>query len=78
MISYTSLIRYRTDLIKELGSLDKDTIQDAVWNSEDHLRLLMKDKMKENMCSDQGSALEMAVAEFGYPRDIAEAYKRNM
>lgn len=75
MIRYTSLKQYKRDLIKELGPIDEETKSHAIFDSEEHLNLLVKDILENEKYIDKRQAIEKAVASFGYPSEIAEAYR---
>ena len=75
MIRYTSLRKYRRDLLKEMGPVDEETKACALFDTEEHLGLLVKDIMKTNRMISRGNAFHRAVESFGYPSEIAEAYR---
>ena len=75
MIPYTSLRNYRKDLLKELGPVDKETRACALFDVEEHLGLLVQDILVKNRKVSRGIAFHMAVESFGYPSEIAQAYR---
>ncbi len=75
MIPYTSMRKYRRDLLKEIGPVDKETKANVLYDIEEHLGLLVKDILIKNRKVSKGIAFHMAVESFGYPSEIAEAYR---
>jgi hypothetical protein len=75
MNKYTSIRKFKTDLIKEMGSLDDEIIWDAVSSSEDHLNLMVEEILREMKDVCRKEAIHMAVRSFGYPSEIADVYR---
>lgn len=75
MLKYTSIEKFKRDLIRELGFLDDEIIWDAVTNSEDHLNLLIEENLKKMSGVERKKAIHLAVRSFGYPSEIAEMYR---
>ncbi len=75
MIRYTSLRKYKSDLLKELGGADEDTRTSALMDTEEHLHLLVKDIIISDSRISKRKAFHQAVESFGYPSEIADAYR---
>ena len=75
MASYTTFGEYRKDLIREIRPLGKDILKEAINDSRDHLELLVKDIISRDGNLDLGKAFSIAAIRFGYPMEIAEAYR---
>ncbi len=75
MIKYTSIKKYKMDLVRELGPIDDEIVWDAVSNSEDHLNLMVEEILEEGSGIQMKKAVELAVESFGYPSEIAEVYR---
>jgi hypothetical protein len=78
MIRYTSLRKYKKHLLRELGPIDEEIRACALFDTEEHLNLLVADiKEKEKGISTRKAFAEAVVC-FGYPSEIAEAYRMNL
>jgi len=78
MMRYTSLRKYKRHLIRELGPVDEEIRTCALNDTQEHLDLLVKDIMKKDRRTSKRRAFYQAVESFGYPFEIAEAYRRNL
>ena len=78
MMRYTSLKKYKRHLIRELGPVDEEIRTCALNDSEEHLDLLVKDIMKNDRRTSRRKAFHQAVVSFGYPSEIAEAYRNTL
>ena len=63
------------DLLRELGHIDKEIISDAIFNSKEHLNLMVNDILENEKDIDKKKPIEKAIVSFGYPSEIAEAYR---
>jgi hypothetical protein len=75
MIRYTSLRKYKKHLLKELGPIDEEILIDAIDDTEEHLSLMVKEIMEKEKGINRKKAFAKAVVSFGYPSEIAEAYR---
>ena len=75
MIRYTSLKKYKKDLLRELGPIDNEVRFQAVFDSEEHLSLMVEEIMENEKNIRMKEAVHKAVVSFGYPSEIAEAYR---
>jgi hypothetical protein len=75
MVAYTSITKFKEDLIKELGSIDEEIIFDVVHSAEDHLNILVEDFLERDDGIGKKKATMMAMDVFGTPKEIAKVYK---
>jgi len=75
VIRYTSFKEYKKDLPGELGYIDEEIISDAIFNSKEHLNLMVNDILENENDIDKKKAIEKAIVSYGYPSEIAEAYR---
>lgn len=75
MNRYTSLRKYKKHLLRELGPIDEEILIDAIDDTEEHLSLMVKDIMEKDKSISRRKAFAKAVVTFGYPSEIAEAYR---
>ena len=75
MIRYTSLRKYKKNLLRELGSVDQEIRSNAIFDTEEHLNLLVIEIMEKDEDISRKKAFSKAVVFFGYPSEIAEAYR---
>jgi hypothetical protein len=78
MMRYTSLRKFKKHLITELGSVDEEVKVYALCDSKEHLVLLVNDIMRKDRKISKRKAFRQAVESFGYPSEIAEAYRNNL
>jgi len=75
MMKYTTLRKYKKHLLRELGPVDVEIKACALRDAKEHLDLLVLDIMYGDRNISRRSAFHLAVEAFGYPSEIAEAYR---
>jgi hypothetical protein len=73
---YKEIEEYLSQLKKELGGSDPALIQDAVSDTEDHLRAALEETNKEAPGLSETEALQILLEKYGTPSEVASAYKR--
>lgn len=66
---------YLNDLRAALTGSDAATVQDALSDAEEHLRLALEQAREAQPDVDEAAALPAIVAEYGSPDEVAAAYK---
>ena len=75
MVKYTSISKYKEDLSKELRNLGEDIVEDAIQDSEVHLKMMIREIRKEDPGIRRKKAVHFAIRSFGYPSEIADVYR---
>jgi hypothetical protein len=70
-----NIANYINSLKKELSGCDKATIQDAVSDAGEHLKVSLENLKKEQPEIDENEAWAQVVKSFGTAREIAAVYK---
>ena len=65
---------YLSQLKKELSGCDRATIQDALSDTEEHLRTAFNNAMTDSNISE-ADALARVIEKYGMPEEIAKAYR---
>ena len=65
---------YLAQLKKELSGCDRATIQDALSDTEEHLRTAFNNAMTDSNISE-ADALARVIEKYGMPEEIAKAYR---
>jgi len=65
---------YLTELRSELNGSDAATIQDALADTEDHLRTSTASLSESEPGLDKSAALQIAIEQYGMPSETASAY----
>lgn len=78
MAEYASIQEYNADLRRELDGLDEDIRTGALFDSEEHLGLMVQDFLGRGIGTSWRNAFKEAVEVYGYPFEIAEAYRKVM
>jgi hypothetical protein len=73
---YEKVEEYLDRLKKELRGSDPALIQDALSDSEDHLRAALVEASKADSDLSEKEALNALVAKYGTPSEVASAYKK--
>ncbi|HEY79317.1 MAG TPA: hypothetical protein G4O09_09410 [Dehalococcoidia bacterium] len=66
--------QYLSLLKKELSGCDRATIQDAISDTEEHLRMALNGTMSEGNIPES-DALAQVIEEYGMPEEVAKAYR---
>ncbi|MGA1873293.1 MAG: sensor domain-containing protein [Thermoplasmatota archaeon] len=74
MVRYTRIEDYVKDLKRELREIDEAIISDAIDDAEEHLGLMVEEKMMEDRRLSRKEAIGSAVEEYGTPKEVASAY----
>jgi hypothetical protein len=72
---YKEIEEYLSQLKKELSGSDPALIQDAVSDTEDHLRTALEETGKEAPDLSETEALQILLEKYGTPAEVASAYK---
>lgn len=70
-----SVEQYLSELKKELSGSDRATIQDAMSDAEEHLRMALNNAREANSLISEAEAMTEIVEKYGAPEEIAAAYK---
>ena len=65
---------YLTELRSELNGSDAATMQDALADAEDHLRIAIVNLSESEPDLDNAAVLDMAIEQYGTPSETAAAY----
>jgi len=68
--------QYLFQLKKELSGCDRATIQDALSDTEGHLRMALSNAISDGNITES-DALAQIIEEYGTPEEIAKAYREN-
>lgn len=66
--------KYLDDLREAMSGLDRSTVQDALANSEDHLRSALEAELSENPGLKPDEVIEGIIENYGSPEDIRDVY----
>jgi len=66
---------YLSQLKKELSGSDRATIQDALSDTEEHLRTALNTVIQATPDVSEAEALESIIEKYGIPAEVAAAYK---
>jgi hypothetical protein len=72
---YRNIEEYLDHLKKELRGSDPALIQDALSDTEDHLRTALEEAAKEASDLSETEALQALATKYGTPSEVASAYK---
>jgi len=72
---YKKIDEYLSQLKKELYGSDPAFIQDALSDTEDHLRTALEEAVKGAPSLKETETLQTLLAKFGTPAEVASAYK---
>jgi len=67
--------QYLSQLKKELSGSDRATIQDALSDTEEHLRIALSTALQARPDISEAEALESIIEKYGVPEEIATSYK---
>ena len=67
--------QYLSQLKKELSGSDRATIQDALSDTEEHLRTALSTAIQATPDISEAEALESIIEKYGMPGEVATAYK---
>ncbi len=67
--------QYLSQLKKELSGSDRATIQDALADTEEHLRTALSTAIQDSPDISEVEALETIIEQYGQPGEVAAAYK---
>jgi len=71
-----SIEQYLSQLKKELSSCDRATIQDALSDTEGHLRMALSSNISDGNIPES-DALTRVIEKYGMPEEVAKAYREN-
>jgi len=71
-----SIEKYLSQLKKELSGCDRATIQDALSDTEGHLRMALSNTISDGNITES-DALTRVIEKYGMPDEIAKAYREN-
>jgi hypothetical protein len=72
---YNSIEQYLTELKKELAGCDRATVQDALSDAEEYLRMALDGALSDNVHKNEAEVLAPIIERYGHPAEIAAAYK---
>lgn len=67
--------KYLSELKKELAGSDRATVQDALSDAEEHLRIALSSAVEADPKISEAEAMAAIVEKYGTPGEIAAAYK---
>ena len=70
-----SIEQYLSQLKKELSGSDRATMQDALSDTEEHLRTAVSTAIQATPDISEAEALESIIEKYGIPGEVATAYK---
>ena len=73
---YKKIDEYLIQLKRELCGSDPALIQDALSDTEDHLRTALEEATEGALSLSETEALQTLVEKYGTPSEVASAYKR--
>jgi hypothetical protein len=72
---YNSIEQYLIDLKKELAGCDRATVQDALSDAEEYLRMALEGALSDKAHKTEMEVLAPIIERYGQPAEIAAAYK---
>ncbi|MCK4785045.1 MAG: hypothetical protein KAV87_14940, partial [Desulfobacteraceae bacterium] len=70
-----SIEQYLSQLKKELSGSDRAIMQDALSDTEEHLRTALSTAIQATPDISEAEALESIIEKYGIPEEVATAYK---
>ena len=70
-----SIEQYLSQLKKELSGSDRATMQDALSDTEEHLRTALSTAIQATPNISEAEALESIIEKYGIPEEVATAYR---
>jgi len=77
-MGYGSIREYTGALKRELAGCDPVLIVDAMDDAEEHLSIMVEEMVGSGRARDRGKALNMAVKQYGHPREVARIYRAEL
>jgi uncharacterized membrane protein len=71
----TRIEEYLQQLKKELKGSDPALVQDALADAEEHLRNSLENELTRNPGALETEALEAIIEKYGFPEEVASAYR---
>jgi hypothetical protein len=72
---YNSIEQYLIDLKKELAGCDRATVQDALSDAEEYLRMALEGALSDKAHKTEPEVLAPIIERYGQPAEIAAAYR---